>query len=72
MRLISLPHERLAHGEVVLEVAGVQRGDELDGQLGGDRVEAGRAHAGAADLELAGGDLREDLRPAGQPDHLDA
>ena len=44
------------------------------GRPGDDRVEAGRAHAGAAELQLAGRHLGDDLGAAGEPHglHVDA
>jgi hypothetical protein len=50
----------------------VERGDELDRQRRRDGVEPGGAHTRAADVELTGRHLREDLGPASQPDGLDA
>ena len=66
-----LAPESLAHDEVVLDVARVERRDVLDGQPGDDRVEAGGAHAGAAELQLAGRHLGDDLGAAGEPHGLD-
>ena len=67
---LRAPHG-LPHGEVVLQKAHVERRDELDRQLRRHRVEAGGAHARAAELELAGGHLARDLGAARQAHHLD-